>query len=94
MADTPQNMVKKVIILVAAGRGSRAGEGLPKQYRAVAGKPLIRRTIEALRRALPGADILPVIHPDDDALFQAAFEVNERPSNAGSGWCFTTGKCF
>lgn len=78
MADTPknapENRPRKVIILVAAGRGSRAGEGLPKQYRPVAGKPLIRHTLEALQNSLAGAAILSVIHPDDEAHFRAAVE--------------------
>ncbi len=60
------------MLIVAAGRGSRAGEGLPKQYRTLGGEPVLTRT---LRAALACADIdaaLVVIHPDDEALFQAA----------------------
>lgn len=60
------------VIIVAAGRGSRAGEGLPKQYRALAGRPLIRQTLERFITALPGAALLPVIHPDDASLLAAA----------------------
>jgi len=38
-----------VALVVAAGRGERAGTiGLPKQYRSVAGKPLLTRTLDAL----------------------------------------------
>ena len=33
-------------LIVAAGHGVRAGEGLPKQYRLLAGKPVLRRTVE------------------------------------------------
>lgn len=36
-----------VALIVAAGHGTRAGEGLPKQYRSMGGKPVLRRTIEA-----------------------------------------------
>ena len=36
------------ILVVAAGRGSRAGEGLPKQYRFVGGEPLLTRTLRAM----------------------------------------------
>jgi 2-C-methyl-D-erythritol 4-phosphate cytidylyltransferase/2-C-methyl-D-erythritol 2,4-cyclodiphosphate synthase len=32
-------------LIVAAGKGVRAGDGLPKQYRAVGGKPILARTI-------------------------------------------------
>ena len=38
---------KCTALIVAAGHGVRAGEGLPKQYRQVAGVPVLRRTIEA-----------------------------------------------
>ncbi len=68
MVDVAKNAGQTVVVLVAAGRGSRAGEGMPKQYRPVAGVPIIRRTVDALVRALPGAPILPVIHPDDTDL--------------------------
>ncbi|MBI1187263.1 MAG: bifunctional 2-C-methyl-D-erythritol 4-phosphate cytidylyltransferase/2-C-methyl-D-erythritol 2,4-cyclodiphosphate synthase [Alphaproteobacteria bacterium] len=37
-------------ILAAAGRGERAGEGPPKQYRLLAGRPVIRWSLEALAR--------------------------------------------
>jgi len=60
------------VVVVAAGRGHRAGEGLPKQYRALGGAPVLARTLRALVAALPGARIAPVIHPDDRALFEAA----------------------
>lgn len=62
-------MEKIAVVLVAGGRGSRAGEGLPKQYRSVAGKPLIQHTLAALVKGLPEALVQPVIHPDDTALF-------------------------
>lgn len=70
--EATTNLGKITVILVAAGRGSRAGEGLPKQYRTLLGKPLIRRTVDALVAAMPGVAILPVIHPDDRALFSEA----------------------
>jgi 2-C-methyl-D-erythritol 4-phosphate cytidylyltransferase/2-C-methyl-D-erythritol 2,4-cyclodiphosphate synthase len=60
------------VVLVAAGRGMRAGAGLPKQYRPIGGRPVLARTLSALIEALPGARIAPVIHPDDRALFEAA----------------------
>lgn len=61
-------------IIVAAGRGVRAGEGLPKQYRPIGGVPVLRRTLEAFL-AHPGVDqVLVVIHPDDQGLYEAATE--------------------
>ena len=40
-------MTVRALILVAAGRGERAGGGIPKQYRVVAEKPLLQHTIDA-----------------------------------------------
>ncbi|MBV9881928.1 MAG: bifunctional 2-C-methyl-D-erythritol 4-phosphate cytidylyltransferase/2-C-methyl-D-erythritol 2,4-cyclodiphosphate synthase [Sphingomonadaceae bacterium] len=41
-------MGKTVALVVAAGSGSRAGGETPKQYRPIAGKPVIRWAVEAL----------------------------------------------
>ena len=41
-------MSQVTALIVAAGRGSRMGSEVPKQYRALAGKPLLRRAVEAL----------------------------------------------
>ena len=57
-------------LIVAAGRGTRMGIGLPKQYRALAGKPVLRRTVEALRADSRIAHIICVIHAEDHALYQ------------------------
>ena len=35
-------------LIVAAGTGQRLGGGVPKQYRPLAGKPLLRRAVEAM----------------------------------------------
>jgi 2-C-methyl-D-erythritol 4-phosphate cytidylyltransferase/2-C-methyl-D-erythritol 2,4-cyclodiphosphate synthase len=59
-------------LIVAAGKGIRAGGGTPKQYRPVAGKPLLRHSIEGLITH-PGIDAVTVIiNPDDRALYDAA----------------------
>lgn len=60
------------ILVAAAGRGLRAGGEVPKQYRQLAGRPLLSHTIDALGRAAPGSLLLPVIHRDDVALFRKA----------------------
>lgn len=52
-------------IIVAAGRGTRAGPGAPKQWRALAGKRVIDWTLAAFQAA-PGIDrIVLVLHPED-----------------------------
>lgn len=48
-------------IVVAAGTGQRAKGDVPKQYRMLAGKPVLVRAIEAMGAA---SVVVPVIHPD------------------------------
>jgi 2-C-methyl-D-erythritol 4-phosphate cytidylyltransferase/2-C-methyl-D-erythritol 2,4-cyclodiphosphate synthase len=58
-----------VALLVAAGRGLRAGGETPKQYRLLGGASVMARSIAAFADH-PAIDaIQPVIHPDDIALF-------------------------
>jgi len=59
-------------VVVAAGRGLRAGGDLPKQYRQVLGEPAIRSSLIALAGHASISLVQPVIHPDDAALFRAA----------------------
>lgn len=40
-------MPRIAVLIVAAGKGERAGTELPKQYEQLAGKPMLRRTVEA-----------------------------------------------
>ena len=63
---------KVAAVVVAAGRGYRAGGDMPKQYREIAGEPVIRPTLTAfLGHPLIDA-VQPVIHPDDESVFRAA----------------------
>lgn len=67
-------MSDTVALIVAAGRGTRFGEGLPKQYRTLGGQPLLRRTVTAFL-AHPRIDsVLVVIHPNDRALYDRAID--------------------
>ena len=52
-------------IIVAAGRGTRAGGDLPKQWQLLAGKPVLAHCICAFVGAVD--QIVLVIHPDDHA---------------------------
>jgi 2-C-methyl-D-erythritol 4-phosphate cytidylyltransferase / 2-C-methyl-D-erythritol 2,4-cyclodiphosphate synthase len=54
-------------IIVAAGRGLRAGGGLPKQWRDLAGRPVLAHTLDALRAPGLVGPVVLVIHPDDAA---------------------------
>ncbi|MGI1663281.1 bifunctional 2-C-methyl-D-erythritol 4-phosphate cytidylyltransferase/2-C-methyl-D-erythritol 2,4-cyclodiphosphate synthase [Palleronia sp. KMU-117] len=52
-------------VIVAAGRGLRAGGGVPKQWRDLGGRPVAVRTLDAFRDH-PGIErIVLVLHPDD-----------------------------
>ncbi|HML11659.1 MAG TPA: bifunctional 2-C-methyl-D-erythritol 4-phosphate cytidylyltransferase/2-C-methyl-D-erythritol 2,4-cyclodiphosphate synthase [Xanthobacteraceae bacterium] len=59
-------------VVVAAGRGLRAGGDMPKQYRQLAGEPVIRTSLRLFAHHPEVALVQPVIHPDDGARFSAA----------------------
>ena len=64
--------METIAIVVAAGRGSRAGEGQLKQYRTVAGQTVLARTLSAFAGHPKVARILCAIHPDDRELYEAS----------------------
>ncbi|MGE0038966.1 MAG: bifunctional 2-C-methyl-D-erythritol 4-phosphate cytidylyltransferase/2-C-methyl-D-erythritol 2,4-cyclodiphosphate synthase [Xanthobacteraceae bacterium] len=71
-------------IVVAAGRGLRAGGDVPKQYRSLHGRPVIVPSLAAFVEHDSVSLVQPVIHPDDAALFAAATAgLNLRPPVAG-----------
>ncbi len=59
--------MRTAVIIVAAGRGSRAGGESPKQWQMLAGKPVLAHTLAAFA----GMQVLLVIHPDDRARGEA-----------------------
>jgi 2-C-methyl-D-erythritol 4-phosphate cytidylyltransferase/2-C-methyl-D-erythritol 2,4-cyclodiphosphate synthase len=71
-------------LVVAAGRGTRLGAARPKQYLPLAGRPLLRYALEALRAHPRIAGIAAVIHPDDRVLYdEAASGLDLLPPVAG-----------
>jgi 2-C-methyl-D-erythritol 4-phosphate cytidylyltransferase/2-C-methyl-D-erythritol 2,4-cyclodiphosphate synthase len=59
-------------VIVAAGRGERAGAKVPKQYRPLGGEPMIRATLRAFLTH-PRIDFVqPVINPNDQDTYQHA----------------------
>ena len=56
---------KRVAVVVAAGSGTRAGGGVPKQFREVGGKMLLQHTLDGLAEC--GLDGLVVVHPNGAA---------------------------
>jgi 2-C-methyl-D-erythritol 4-phosphate cytidylyltransferase / 2-C-methyl-D-erythritol 2,4-cyclodiphosphate synthase len=59
-------------VIVAGGRGERAGGGVPKQYREIAGEPMIRPTLRAFSNHPGVALVQPVIGAADQDAFRAA----------------------
>ena len=61
-------------LIVAAGRGERAGGGVPKQYRLLGGKPVLRWTVESLIRHPAVQSTRVVIGQGQQELANAALE--------------------
>ena len=60
------------VVVVAAGRGSRSGQSLPKQYTRLAGKTVLERTIAAFRTALGAVPVQVVIGESDERRYAEA----------------------
>ncbi len=60
------------VLIVAAGRGLRAGGDVPKTYRLLRGMPVLRRTVRAFLPVVAPDAIHVVIHVDDRALYEDA----------------------
>jgi 2-C-methyl-D-erythritol 4-phosphate cytidylyltransferase / 2-C-methyl-D-erythritol 2,4-cyclodiphosphate synthase len=73
-------------ILVAAGRGLRAGSGGPKQYRIIAGQTVIFRAMQPFCTHPQISVVQPVLHPEDAAMFNTACAGlrHQPPANGGA----------
>ena len=58
-------MTRTAAIIVAAGRGTRAGPGAPKQWRPLAGARVIDHTLAAFRAHPAVSEVVLVLHPDE-----------------------------
>ncbi|PXW61846.1 2-C-methyl-D-erythritol 2,4-cyclodiphosphate synthase [Chelatococcus asaccharovorans] len=63
-------MSKVVAIIVAAGRGTRLGGEIAKQYRMIAGRTVLGHTLVAMAAQADIERIVVVIHPDDSLHFR------------------------
>jgi 2-C-methyl-D-erythritol 4-phosphate cytidylyltransferase/2-C-methyl-D-erythritol 2,4-cyclodiphosphate synthase len=59
-------------VVVAAGRGERAGGEVPKQYRSIAGEPMVRSTLRAFLAHGRIDFVQPVFNPADAKLYHVA----------------------
>ncbi|MEO1112137.1 MAG: bifunctional 2-C-methyl-D-erythritol 4-phosphate cytidylyltransferase/2-C-methyl-D-erythritol 2,4-cyclodiphosphate synthase [Pseudomonadota bacterium] len=67
-------------LIVAAGRGTRLSDPdnrQPKQYKPIAGRPILSHTLDAFLNHPGISKIVTVIHADDAALYTAALEATE-----------------
>jgi 2-C-methyl-D-erythritol 4-phosphate cytidylyltransferase/2-C-methyl-D-erythritol 2,4-cyclodiphosphate synthase len=73
-------------IVVAAGRGLRAGTGGPKQYRSIGGQTVIFRAMQPFCSHPQVFAVQPVVNPDDSHMFQSAVGslLHEPPANGGT----------
>jgi 2-C-methyl-D-erythritol 4-phosphate cytidylyltransferase/2-C-methyl-D-erythritol 2,4-cyclodiphosphate synthase len=79
-----KNMADVAAVVVAAGQGLRAGGDTPKQFRAIGGQTMLRRTLSLLAGAPMVRAIQPVIRLDDRGLFdEASAGLNVLPPVAG-----------
>jgi 2-C-methyl-D-erythritol 4-phosphate cytidylyltransferase/2-C-methyl-D-erythritol 2,4-cyclodiphosphate synthase len=62
-------MTSVAAIVVAAGRGSRAGGERPKQFQRIGGQPVLRRALAAFTSHPGVSSVQAVIHADDRAQY-------------------------
>ncbi len=73
------------VVIVAAGRGRRSGDGIPKQYRPLAGQSALRRTLALLTGPCGLSHVQVVIHPDDRDLYDEAAQGLTLPPPVSGG---------
>jgi len=65
-------MPRVAALIVAAGRGLRAGGDVPKQFRQIGGQSAVGLAVSAFAGHPGVSAVQPVIHPDDNERFAAA----------------------
>jgi len=77
-------MSKAAAVIVAAGRGVRAGGDMPKQWQALAGKPVLAHTLAVFRNHPDITQIVLVVHADDMALAESYLDAGTRAVEGGA----------
>ncbi|HWC62809.1 MAG TPA: bifunctional 2-C-methyl-D-erythritol 4-phosphate cytidylyltransferase/2-C-methyl-D-erythritol 2,4-cyclodiphosphate synthase [Rhizomicrobium sp.] len=73
------------VLIVAAGKGERSGRSRPKQYESLAGRPMLRHSVEAFGGlAAKLATIQVVIGPGQEGLYAAAMPGGSPPVTGGA----------
>lgn len=77
--DNRKDSMTFAALVVAAGRGLRAGGDGPKQYQVLGGRPVLERTLRAVLEHDDCALVQTVIHPDDQPLYaEATAAINDQ----------------
>lgn len=71
-SDTAGERPDCAAVIVAAGRGERAGGSVPKQYARIGGEPVLRRTVGVFAAHPAVSTVVAVINPDHEALARQA----------------------
>ena len=84
---SPQDPTRVAVVIVAAGRGERAGRADgPKQYRAIGSRAIIAHTIAAFCRHPQVGKIVVAIHADDEEFFrQATSDLPQKVASVHGG---------
>lgn len=89
MAETPKCSMpspnKCTALIVAGGHGVRAGQGAPKQYRDLAGRVVLRRTIEAFRNHHEVSAVQVVISPEHRLFYDMTIKGLSLPKPVEGG---------
>lgn len=73
------------VVIVAAGRGRRSGDGIPKQYRPIGGQSALRRSLSLFTADDGPSQLQVVIHPDDRDLYEEAVRGFDLPPPVAGG---------
>ncbi|KAJ5936886.1 4-diphosphocytidyl-2C-methyl-D-erythritol synthase [Penicillium verhagenii] len=73
------------VVIPAAGRGTRAGQGAQKAYRRIMGDTVINRTVKLFRTWNPDCPIVIVHHLDDTSLLEACIDRDENIHSTTGG---------
>lgn len=65
-------------IVVAAGRGTRAGGETPKQFQSLGSSTVLEKTLAALTSHRAITQLVVVLHPSDETLFSASTDLPEH----------------
>ncbi|MCS6764475.1 MAG: 2-C-methyl-D-erythritol 4-phosphate cytidylyltransferase [Candidatus Protistobacter heckmanni] len=79
-------------LIPCAGIGERAGAGMPKQYREIAGQPMLAYALQAFVDS-PGVDATLVVLAPDDAMFATLFSDWDAREAAKPRRVWTAARC-